>query len=75
MIDSENLELVYSDSPKDQDALEIASLTKVVTALLSIFICQRYGLDYKAFRCRVSDEAAFMPGTSAQLQVGDTLTV
>ena len=47
----------------------------MVTALLSIFICHRYNLDYKTFRCRVSDEASFMPGTSAQLQVGDSLTV
>lgn len=75
MVDADNLELIYSDSPKDQEAIEIASLTKVVTALLSVLVCRRYGLDYKTFRCRVSDDAAFMPGTSAQLQVGDCLTV
>ena len=28
-----------------------------------------------SYRCRVSDEAAEMPGTSAELEVGDVLTI
>jgi D-alanyl-D-alanine carboxypeptidase (penicillin-binding protein 5/6) len=29
----------------------------------------------KTYKCRVSEEAAFMAGTSADLQVGDNLTI
>lgn len=29
----------------------------------------------KGYRCRVSDEAAEMPGTTAELEVGDMLTI
>lgn len=32
-------------------------------------------MDIQSYKCRVSDEAAEMPGTSAELETGDVLTV
>jgi D-alanyl-D-alanine carboxypeptidase (penicillin-binding protein 5/6) len=46
-----------------------------VTALLTILICKKYSIDMQTYKCRVSDEAADMPGTSAELETGDVLAV
>jgi hypothetical protein len=47
--------------------IEIASLSKVVTGLLTILVCRKFSIDMKTYRYRVFDEAAEMPGTSADL--------
>lgn len=76
VLDSNTLELIMSRAPDDnQDPIEIASLTKILTALLTILVCTKFNVDIKQYKCRVSEEAAFMPGTSAELQVGDVLTI
>lgn len=54
---------------------EIASLTKIVTCLLTILACRKYEVDVSEYRCRVSEEASSMIGTSAELQSGDLLTI
>lgn len=76
VIDSESLEIILSRSPDDnQDPIEIASLTKILTCLLTILVCLKFSIDMKLYKCRVSEEAAEMPGTSADLEVGDILTI
>lgn len=73
ILDTETLEFLHKQST--QDEIEIASLSKIVTALLSILVCRKYGIDMATYKCRVSDEAADMPGTTAELETGDVLTV
>ena len=56
-------------------SIEIASLTKIVTCLLTILACKKYEIDMSEYKCRVSEQAALMAGTRAELQAGDILTV
>ena len=55
--------------------IEIASLTKIMTCYLSLLICKKFGIDLDNYWVRVSDKAAEMPGTSAELQAGDLISI
>lgn len=55
--------------------IEIASLTKIVTCLLTILACKKYDVVISEYKCRVSEEASSMIGTSAELSSGDVLTI
>ena len=46
-----------------------------MTALLTILVCRKFSVDIKNYRYRVSEEAVEMPGTTAELEVGDMLTI
>ena len=46
-----------------------------MTCYLSILICKKYNIDVYSYQTRVSDRAAEIPGTTAELQSGDLLTV
>lgn len=46
-----------------------------MTCYLSILICKKYEIDIKNCIYRVPDKIQGTPGTSAQLQAGDLLTV
>jgi D-alanyl-D-alanine carboxypeptidase len=53
---------------------EIASLTKVFTCYCCLLLCQKYDVSLAA-TVRVSERAAALKGTSAELQPGDHLTL
>ena len=55
--------------------MEIASLTKIMTCYLALLVCQKYGVDVYSHSVRVGERAAEMPGTTAELQSGDVLTI
>lgn len=46
-----------------------------MTCYLTILVCRKYGIDVRHHHVRVSDKAEEMPGTSAELQAGDILTL
>lgn len=49
---------------------EMASLTKIMTCLVVLDLCERLDLDCTTFRVLVSRRAASVNGTSAELAVG-----
>lgn len=53
---------------------EIASLTKIMTCMLVLFLTKKFGIEL-ASPVKVSRRAVGMPGTSAQLQASDRPTV
>jgi D-alanyl-D-alanine carboxypeptidase len=54
---------------------EIASLTKMMTAFISIQIARRIKLDLKKTKFKVSKNSAWVGGTTAKLRTGDVLCV
>ena len=73
VVDQRSLTLI-ADRRSDE-WIEVASLSKIMTCYLCILACRRYMIDMKTFWIRVSDRAAEMPGTSADLQAGDLITL
>lgn len=63
--------LEYNNVSKRQ----IASLTKMMTLLLSLKIAKRFSLDTKNTYFRVSNGAGNVPGTSAELEPLQWITV
>lgn len=53
----------------------MASITKVMTAFVTLQICQRIKLDMRRTYLKVSKSAASMGGTTARLRTGDELSV
>lgn len=60
---------------READTIEIASLSKIMTCYLSILICTKYKVDIKTCTYRVPDKVSETPGTSAELEAGDILSV
>ena len=60
---------------KAREPRSVASLTKVVTALVTLRLCRQNGLDLSTTYLPVSKRASSICGTSACLQEGDVLTV
>jgi D-alanyl-D-alanine carboxypeptidase len=60
---------------KSQQEIEIASLTKIMTCFLTLLICKKYEIDMTKCTYRVPDKIADTPGTSAELEAGDLLTI
>lgn len=54
---------------------QVASLTKLMTALTVFNICKRYGVDMGSTMVQMDQQAAGMEGTTAGLRYGDELTV
>lgn len=54
---------------------EIASLTKIMTCIVCLYLAKKFELDIGKEEARVSRKAAEMIGTSAELQKGDTLKI
>ena len=46
-----------------------------MTCYLSILVCNKYEVNMETYTMRVSDRAAEMPGTSAELQAGDIVNL
>lgn len=46
-----------------------------MTCYLCLLVCKKYGIDPKSHMTRVSDKAGVMPGTSAELQAGDIVSL
>lgn len=46
-----------------------------MTAYLSLMICRKYNIDIFTHTTRVGEKAAETPGTTAELQSGDILTI
>ena len=46
-----------------------------MTCYLAILVCAKYEIDMSSFMVRVSERAAEMPGTSAELQAGDIISL
>jgi D-alanyl-D-alanine carboxypeptidase len=55
--------------------IEIASLTKIMTCYLCLVVCNKYKVDIFSYTTRVGDRAVETPGTTAELQNGDILTI
>ena len=53
--------------------IEIASISKVMTCYLTLLCCRKYNIDVYSYQARVTDKAADMPGTTAELQSGDEI--
>lgn len=60
---------------KESESIEIASLSKIMTCYLSILICKKYKVEMKCCTYRVPDKVPDTPGTSAELEAGDILSV
>ena len=58
-----------------KQSMEIASISKVMTCYLTLLVCRKYGVNPYSHSVRVTDRAAETPGTTAELQSGDVLTV
>lgn len=58
----------------EKDRREIASLTKIMTVYTVLSLVERLKICLKS-SVVVTDEAAEVEGTSASLEVGDTLTI
>lgn len=54
---------------------EIASLTKIMTFYTIIQLSIQHQLDLKSIKVTVEETASNMTGTTAELVIGDTLTV
>lgn len=54
---------------------EMASLTKIMTCIVTLDICEELDLDCTTFRVLVSRRSASVNGTSAELVVGTELTI
>lgn len=73
MVERESFEILHEK--KSEEIIEVASLTKIMTCYLCLLVCKKYSVDSKYYITRVSDRAAGMPGTSAELQAGDLVTL
>lgn len=54
---------------------EVASLTKIMTCYVVIKLCKQFRLDPKTTEVTISDVAADIRGTTANLQTNDVLSV
>jgi D-alanyl-D-alanine carboxypeptidase len=55
----------------ERERREIASLTKIMTCFLVLRLVKKFGIDDRKHYVCVSDAAASVPGTSAELKMGD----
>ena len=62
-------------SKQSEKMVEIASLTKIMTCYLCILACKKYEVDPNYYFTRISDRSSEMPGTSAELQAGDIVSI
>lgn len=46
-----------------------------MTCYLALLVCRKYSIDIYNHTVRISEKAAETPGTTAELQPGDILTV
>ncbi len=60
---------------QEVESQEIASLTKIMTAYTAIKVMARLDVNMMTAKIEVSSDAAGLPGTSANLQEGDALSV
>ena len=60
---------------QEYERREIASLTKIMTCYVVLKLLQRFNLDETTTMVEVSENAADIAGTSAELVEGDTLSV
>lgn len=58
-----------------RNAVEIASLTKIMTCIIAIEICQKYKLDSKQQTILIGKFESNIGGTSAQICEGETYTL
>jgi D-alanyl-D-alanine carboxypeptidase len=54
---------------------ECASLTKMMTALVSVKLCKKFKLDIRKEAVKVTGVASNIRGTTANLKKGDVLSV
>ncbi|CAM6002177.1 unnamed protein product [Sphagnum balticum] len=54
---------------------QVASLTKLMTALTVNHICKQYSVDMNATKVKTDNDSALMEGTSAGLKCGDELSI
>lgn len=73
IINCDNLTPLYGKDT--QTPIEIASISKVMTCYLAIMVCTKYNLNIYRHTVRVGEKAAETPGTTAELQPGDILTL
>lgn len=62
-------------SYNSRNAVEVASLTKIMTCILTLQICQKYKLDPKEQKILVGKFQSNIGGTSAQISEGETYTL
>lgn len=59
----------------ERERREIASLTKIMTCYVVLSLVKTFGLDDRSHFIEVTENAASMQGTSAELRMGDHLCV
>lgn len=60
---------------KGDEVREIASITKIMTCLVSLYLCKKFRMNAYTQKVKVSSRAATMEGTSAFLRYGDLVTI
>mmetsp|Transcript_56146 Transcript_56146/g.64080 ORF Transcript_56146/g.64080 Transcript_56146/m.64080 type:complete len:339 (+) Transcript_56146:208-1224(+) len=73
IVDGNSGELLWGKNPTE--VREIASLTKIMTCLLTLKLCRKFGVDPDVQEVKVSVYASRIHGTSACLRPDDSLTI
>jgi len=60
---------------KEHEVKQMASLTKMMTALVVVSLCDELKIDYKTELVKVTRKASNIGGSTAKLSAGDILTV
>lgn len=71
--DSQRGQLVHGR--QEYVSREMASLTKMMTAFVCVKLCKTFKLDIKTTQIKICEVAADIRGTTANLRVGDCLSV
>ena len=73
IIDGNKSKSLYSKG--ESEVREIASLTKIMTAYLSLHLARDLHLDHHKTLFQVSENASMTPGTTANLKVGQKIKI
>ena len=65
----------YIHGKREYELKEVASLTKIMTCWVVIRLCKLYNIDFETTQVSVSEVAADIRGTCANLETGDVLSV
>ena len=71
----ENSSLKIHASLNGKNNLEVASLTKIMTCILAIKLCDRFSLDMKEEFIKIGKFESNIGGTSAKILHGDIYTL
>jgi D-alanyl-D-alanine carboxypeptidase len=59
----------------ERERREVASLTKIMTLYVSLNLLQKFQINEHEMTVTITENAAEVSGTSAELKIGDTFTI